>query len=647
MKFRDLSVSKQVLLPFFIIIVISFLIISAVSEKEMVKIKKNTLSLMSYDNKIYIDKSLQSLLSFCVAQSTLLSMNTQLIMSLDIKDRDEALDILNKVVKTIRQEFGINEKIHVHTKDLRSFVRQWKPNKYGDYLGGFRHTLVYVKKTKKPLKAIEVGRAGPVIRGISPIFKNGEYIGSVEVIRSLNDLVKGARKSLKADIIVLLSPQYSSEAQLLKLNTKLDGYYVIEKNINSTIKTELNSVQFTKKSYILTRHYFVTPIALKDFQGKKIGYILVVQNKNVADATIMKTKKILYVSMVLMLISIVLIVLSVYVSMSRISKNLKNLIDRVEDLHKGEGDLTKRLNVESNDELGQLASTFNLFLDKIRAMINDTKQTVSQLGTHSSSLSSAANEMASTTQQTTANMQEIETAINDATQAVDGVARSSENVNSLASEVGEVNQQMLKDIEERLNRMEENALLAKEAMEQINTVGESSKQIGQIVGVINEIADQTNLLALNAAIEAARAGEAGRGFAVVADEVRKLAEKTQHATEEIRNMINTIQNDTKAAVDKTEKAGDMILAEKEKAYEDKSHIEEVVGKTNNVIDEINSTSAATEELSSTVAEINMQIREIAEATRENAKAVDDVARSSEELNQIANKVEQLVGRFRT
>ena len=133
---------------------------------------------------------------------------------------------------------------------------------------------------------------------------------------------------------------------------------------------------------------------------------------------------------------------------------------------------------------------------------------------------------------------------------------------------------------------------------------------------------------------------------LVADEVRKLAEKTQHATEEIKSMITKMQNDTQVAVEKTQKAGDMILEEEEKAKVDKEHIESVVEKAASVIDELNSTSAATEELSSTVAEIDMQVKEIVEAAKENAKAVEDIAKISDEVKEMSHSVKDLVKVFK-
>ncbi|HRI47942.1 MAG TPA: methyl-accepting chemotaxis protein, partial [Ignavibacteriaceae bacterium] len=303
-------------------------------------------------------------------------------------------------------------------------------------------------------------------------------------------------------------------------------------------------------------------------------------------------------------------------------------------LQLGNGDLTVRMNGEYKGDfliiknsVNTLAESFNRALTNVRMAVEATASASSQISASTEEMATGANEQTYQTTEIASAIEEMTTTIIENTKNVTEAALQAKKAGEAASEGGNV----IKGTIDRMNRI---ADVVKNAAATVQDLGTNSEQIGSIVQVINDIADQTNLLALNAAIEAARAGEQGRGFAVVADEVRKLAERTTKATKEIGEMIRKIQKDTSDAVESMVVGKDEVEKGIEYARKSGESLTQIIQSSNMVVDVINQVASASEEQSSTSEQISTSIVGINNITQQSAIGVQEVARAAEDLNNL-------------
>lgn len=319
----------------------------------------------------------------------------------------------------------------------------------------------------------------------------------------------------------------------------------------------------------------------------------------------------------------------------------------LEEMNKfSEGDLTIKLEVDKEDEIGNLYAGFNSVVANIREIIITTSEAVQATASASNQISSSAEEMAAGSQEQSAQTTEVASAVEQMTNTILQTTKNAGSAAEFSKKAGQsaINGgEVVKQTVEGMNRI---AKVVGDASTIVKELGKSSNQIGEIIQVIDDIADQTNLLALNAAIEAARAGEQGRGFAVVADEVRKLAERTTKATKEIAAMIKQIQKDTGNAVVSIESGTKEVEVGKEFANKAIGALDEIISSTNQTIDVISQVAAASEEQSSAAEQISKSIEGISSITQESAAGTQQIARAAEDLNRLTENLQNLISRFK-
>ncbi|AIS12216.1 chemotaxis protein [Pseudomonas chlororaphis subsp. aurantiaca] len=492
---------------------------------------------------------------------------------------------------------------------------------------------------------------------VFPLLVNGKVIASLSVDINLNSLQSVSQQASKElydgqTTVSIISPVgllagYSADAS--KLSQRLDQ--LDQANGGELIRLLSASPQtqsLNDDSELKVLAPF-TPIP----GGKPWGVLLQVPERVlVGPAEALKNqldqsnKAGTLVELGLGLLAAVLGLLLVWLMARSVTRPILGVAHMLEDIASGEGDLTRRLAYDKKDELGQLAGWFNRFLDKLQPIIAEVKRSVQDARGTADQSSAIATQTSAGMEQQYRQVDQVATASHEMSATAQDVARSAAQAAQAARDADQATRQGLSVIDRTTASIDHLAADMSTAMTQVEGLAANSEKIGTVLEVIRAIAEQTNLLALNAAIEAARAGEAGRGFAVVADEVRNLARRTQESVEETRQVIEELQSGTQDVVGSMGNSHRQAQGSVEQVGQAVTALRQI-GDAVTVISDMNlQIASAAEEQSAVAEEINNNVATIRNVTESLSEQANESARVSQSLNSLANQQQSLMDQFR-
>lgn len=316
------------------------------------------------------------------------------------------------------------------------------------------------------------------------------------------------------------------------------------------------------------------------------------------------------------------------------------------DIASGEGDLTKRLNYASSNEIGVICTNFNRFVDKLHGIISQATSSTEQVHAAAASMSQNAERIATSAEEVAAQAGTVAVASEEMSATSNDIASNCSMAVQISQQAASATQQGFDVVKSTVEGILDRGEGTRRNAKIVESLGERSDQIGAIVATIEDIADQTNLLALNAAIEAARAGEQGRGFAVVADEVRALAERTTRATKEIGEMIRAIQSETKQAIVSMEEGVKGTERGAAEAQQLESSLTAILEQVNTVTMQISQIATAAEEQTATTNEITANIQRISEIIKGTSQGAHETAVNAGNLTTLGDQLQHLMGQFK-
>ncbi|SUD85843.1 methyl-accepting chemotaxis sensory transducer [Stutzerimonas stutzeri] len=552
-------------------------------------------------------------------------------------DRQRLSELFVPGYQQLAKDYGLSQ-FQFHKAPATSFLRVHKPAQFGDDLSAIRQTIVETNSRQAPVRGVESGVAGLGIRGLVPVRHEGRHVGSVEFGLSFGQAFFDTFKT-RYGVDVGLVLRDANGAFETFASTFESGALISDSQRAQAFAGQ--DVLF--RTDLGERPLAILVAAVQDFSGKPLGVLEVAMDRShYADALADMRSTALIVAG----IAIALGLLVAALVARGIVRPIRVAVDAMRDIAAGEGDLTRRLEEHGRNEVAELGQAFNQFAEKVRRLVSEVAGSTSQVAAAAEEMSAITDEFNRDVAQQRHEIEQVATAMNEMTATVQDVARNAAQAAASAQAADREAQQGQQVVHETVSSIESVSVEVEHTASAIQRLEADSQSISAVLEVIRGVAEQTNLLALNAAIEAARAGEQGRGFAVVADEVRTLASRTQQSTLEIQQVIEQLQSGARNAAEVMHRGRAQVDSSVLQAQQAGSSLTSITSAVASISDMNVQIASAAEQQSAVSDEISQNVVNINQVADRVTEAAGQTAQASSQLAHLAAGLQSLVGQFK-